>query len=93
MAIKKTLNKAIPYSQGGKVTRWELGMKYEQGTEGEADYYTSNTNVVIESSMETPAGTVNNFTPKAEKDWTKKELEDLCPTAKWDDIFARSIWL
>ncbi len=88
MAIKKTLIEAIPSSTGGKVVSWRLTMKYEQGTEGKADYYTSNTNVVIESSMETPAGTVNNFTPKAEKDWTKKELEDLCPTAKWDDIFA-----
>ena len=31
--------------------------------------------------------TVNNFTPKAEKSWTRKELEDLCPIAQWDKIF------
>ena len=32
--------------------------------------------------------TITNFTPKAEADWTKKDLEDLCPTAKWDAVFA-----
>lgn len=88
MAIKKTLTVAVPSVLDGKVTRWELGMKYEQGTEGQADYYTTNTNTIIESSMETPAGTVNNFTPKAEADWSKSDLEALCPTAKWDEIFA-----
>ena len=41
MAIKKTLIEAIPASEGGKVVRWSLTMKYEQGTEGEADYYTN----------------------------------------------------
>ena len=40
MAVKKTLTSAKPCSEGGKVTRWSLTMKYEQGTEGEADYYT-----------------------------------------------------
>ena len=92
MAIKKTLNRAIPYSEGGKVTRWELGMKYEQGTEGNADYYQSEKHTTVEASetRRTPDGdeTINNFTAKAEKDWTKKELEDLCPIARWDDIFA-----
>ena len=29
-----------------------------------------------------------DFTAKAEGDWTKSELEALCPTARWDDIFA-----
>ena len=92
MAIKKTLTSAVPYSEDGKVTRWELEMQYEQGTEGKADYYTNIKRAVIQASevKNLPNGdeTINNFTPKAEKDWTKKELEDLCPTAKWDDIFA-----
>ena len=34
MAIKKTLTQAVPYSTDGKVTRWSLTMRYEQGTEG-----------------------------------------------------------
>jgi len=88
MAVKKTLIAAVPASEGGKVTRWDLTMKYEQGTEGKDDYY-SNDKMASVLAVETGAEkTTTNFTPKAEKDWTKKELEDLCPTAKWDEIFA-----
>ena len=89
MAVKKTLTEAIPSSTGGKVVSWELTMKYEQGTEGEADYYTSDKHAIINATDTNPDGsTTTNFTAKAEGDWTKKELEDLCPTAQWDDIFA-----
>jgi len=89
MAVKKTLIKAIPSSEGGKVTHWHLEMKYEQGTEGQADYYTSSKTVDINAVDKDADGKdINNFTAKAEGDWTKKELEDLCPTAKWDQIFA-----
>jgi len=90
MAVKKTLTSAKPFSEGGKVTRWSFTMKYEQGTEGEADYYTSDRNITIQATETGPGGeTKNNFTAKAECDWTKKELEDLCPTAQWDEIFAQ----
>ena len=89
MAIKKSLIEAIPASEGGKVVRWILTMKYEQGTEGEADYYTSDKRETIEASeVNSDGSTTTNFTAKAEGDWTKKELEDLCPTAKWDAVFA-----
>ena len=88
MAVKKTLVNAVPSSLDGKVTRWELTMKYEQGTEGKDDYYTNEKRITVEAAETSPSGTINNFTPKAEGEWTKKELEDLCPTAKWDDIFA-----
>ena len=50
MAIKKTLIEAIPASEGGKVVRWSLTMKYEQGTEGEADYYTNEKRETIDAS-------------------------------------------
>ena len=89
MAVKKTLMEAVPASEGGKVTQWTLTMKYEEGTEGQADYYTNNKTVTIQATETEPGGeTKNNFTAKAEGDWTKKELEDLCPTASWDAIFA-----
>ena len=94
MAVKKTLIKAIPYIDDGKVVRWYVEMQYEQGTEGKADYYTNDKRIILETTQPGPsdakgvATTITNFTPKAEGDWTKKELEDLCPTAKWDEIFA-----
>ena len=89
MAIKKTLTEAIPSILDGKVVFWSLSMKYEQGTEGKDDYYTNNKTVNIDATETAPDGsTTTNFTAKAEGDWTKKELEDLCPTAKWDGIFA-----
>ena len=77
MAIKKTLIQAVPYSEDGKVTRWHLGMKYEQGTEGQADYYTNEKSVIIDATITSGDQTKTNFTPKAEGDWTKKDLEDL----------------
>ena len=89
MAIKKTLIEAIPASESGKVVRWSLTMKYEQGTEGEADYYTNEKRETIDASETNLDGsTTTNFTAKAEGDWTKKELEDLCPTTRWDAVFA-----
>ena len=88
MAIKKTLIKAVPFSEGGKVVRWNLTMQYEQGTEGKDDYYTSDKNESVDATVTNPDGsTTTNFTAKAEGEWTKKELEDLCPTAKWDEVF------
>ena len=92
MSVTKTLNVAVPYIEDGKVVRWQLGMKYEQGTEGEADYYTSNKSVTLNASETRPSpdGDIitNNFTPKAEADWTKSDLEGLCPTTQWDEVFA-----
>jgi len=93
MAIKKTLTVARPYVEDNKVVRWDLEMLYEQGTEGKADYYKNTKRTTIDAVDKSvgPDGdevVVNNFTAKAEGGWTKKELEDLCPTAKWDEIFA-----
>ena len=56
------------------------------------DYYKSQKNVTVYATETRPGPdgdeTINNFTAKAEGEWTKKELEDLCPPAKWDAIFA-----
>jgi hypothetical protein len=88
MAVKKTLIEALPSVLDSKVVRWNLTMKYEQGTEGEADYYANDKRVTMEASETVGDKTTTNFTPKAEADWSKSELEALCPTAKWDEIFA-----
>ena len=81
MAITRTLVKAVPYNLNNKVEKWDLTMKYEEGTEGEADYYTNEKSVTLVAAD-------GDFTAKAEGDWTKSELEALCPTARWDEIFA-----
>tara|TARA_R100000664_G_C2749880_1_gene137203 strand:+ start:1622 stop:1963 length:342 start_codon:yes stop_codon:yes gene_type:complete len=89
MAIKKTLIGAVPSVLDDKVVVWNLTMKYEEGTEGQADYYTNDKPVTVYATEKNPDGsTTTNFTPKAEADWTKSELEALCPTAKWDEVFA-----
>ena len=89
MAVTKTLNQAVPYIEDGKVVKWDLGMKYEQGTEGKDDYYTSTQRTTINATEVGPDdSSTTHFTAKAEGDWTKKDIEDLCPTAKWDGIFA-----
>ena len=81
MAITRTLEKAVPYNLNNKVEKWDLTMKYEEGTEGEADYYTNEKSATLVAAD-------GDFTAKAESDWTKSELEALCPTARWDEIFA-----
>ena len=93
MAIKKTLTGAIPSVLDGKVVIWNLTMKYEEGTEGQADYYTNTKRATINAvdKSEGPDGkevVVNNFTAKAEADWSKSDLEALCPTTQWDEVFA-----
>jgi len=93
MAVKKTLTSATPFVEDGKVVRWSLTMMYEQGTEGKADYYKSDKQETIDASVSKPGPdgkdiTTTNFTPKAEADWSKSDLEALCPTTQWDAIFA-----
>ena len=88
MAVTKTLTGAVPSVLDGKVVIWNLTMKYEQGTEGQADYYTSDKSVNLNATETLGDITVNNFTPKAEADWSKSDLEALCPTTQWDAIFA-----
>ena len=85
MAVTKTLTTAIPYNLNSKVQKWDLGMTYDEGTEGESDYYESNFNVIVPATD--TQGNVN-FTPKAEGSWTLAQLTALCPVSTWDTIFA-----
>ena len=85
MAVTKNLTTAIPYNKSSKVQKWDLGMTYDEGTEGESDYYESNFNIVVPA---TDAQGNVNFTPKAEASWTLAQLTALCPVSQWDDVFA-----
>ena len=84
MAVTKTLTKAVPSEKNSKVEEWDLEMTYENDSEGDATYYTSafNTRAVAGDS---------DFTAKAKADWTKSQLEALCPTSHWDTVFASQV--
>ena len=84
MAVTKTLTGAVPYNKSSKVQQWDFTMQYEEGAD--ATYYTSSFNTTIPATD--PDTGVVNFTPKAEASWTLAQLTALCPTAKWDNIFA-----
>jgi len=86
MAVTKTLTTAVPYNKSSKVQQWDLGMTYNQGTEGESDYYESSFITSIPATD--PVTGTTNFTPKAEGSWTLAELTALCPVSHWDTVFA-----
>ena len=88
MAVTKTLTKAVPGEKNSKVEEWQLEMTYENDSEGDATYYTSIFNTHLKAT-ETD-GTVN-FTAKAKADWTNSQIEALCPTSQWDNIFASQV--
>ena len=84
MAVTKTLTEAIPYNKSSKVQQWDFTMQYEDGAD--ATYYTSSFRTSIPATD--PVTGEVYFTPKAEASWTLAQLIALCPTAKWDNVFA-----
>ena len=84
MAVTKTLTKAIPFEKNGKVEKWDLSMTYENDSEGDATYYTSNFTTILVAAK-------GDFTAKAKADWTKSQLEALCPISEWDGVFASQV--
>ena len=88
MAVTKTLVKAVPYEKSSKVEVWDLEMKYENDSEGDATYYTFTFSLNVEATDD--EGVVN-FAKKAKGSWSKSELEGLCPTSQWDNVFASQV--
>ena len=88
MAVTKALTKAVPYVKSSKVERWDLEMKYENDSEGDATYYTTTFNLNVDS-VDDAGATV--FAKKAKGSWSKSELEALCPTSHWDTVFASQV--
>jgi len=84
MAVTKTLTKAIPFEKNSKVEEWDLQMTYENDSEGDATYYTSTFSAHVVAAN-------SDFTAKAKADWTKSQLEALCPTSHWDNVFASQV--
>ena len=88
MAVTKTLTKAIPHEKNSKVEEWNLEYTYENDSEGDATYYT---NTFSKHIVPTESNGTVNFTAKAKADWTKSQIEALCPTSQWDDVFASQV--
>ena len=84
MAVTNTLTKAVPYEKNSKVEEWDLECKYENDSEGDATYYTSTFNIRLIADQ-------GDFTAKAKADWTKSQIEALCPSSRWADVFASQV--
>ena len=92
MAVTKTLTKAIPHEKNSKVEEWNLEYTYENDSEGDATYYTSTfSTYVVATETDSEGNETSNFTPKAKADWTKSQIEALCPVSQWDTVFAKQV--
>ena len=98
MAVTKAIIKAVPYvNSNNKVDKWDLQMKYENNSEGDATYYTHTFGKTINQQDITYDGdgnvveTITNFTLKAKGSWTKDNLEALLPISTWDSVFASQV--
>jgi len=85
MAVTKAITKCTPYvNSSSKVDKWVIEMKYENGSEGDATYYTSTFSTTVEQS-------VNGFTLKAKSSWSNADLVAICPVSHWDTVFASQV--
>ena len=85
MAVTKAITKCTPYvNSSSKVDKWAIEMKYENGSEGDATYYTSTFSTTVEQS-------VNGFTLKAKSSWSNADLVAICPVSHWDTVFASQV--
>jgi hypothetical protein len=98
MAVTKTLIVARPYeNSSNEVERWELEMKYSQGTEGQANYFEAKYSTTVhatepkiatfENGATDTYTTTTNFTELDKTAWSLAELTALCPTTQWDTLF------
>ena len=56
MAVTKTLTKAVPHVKSSKVEKWDLEMKYENDSKGDATYYTSTFSTGVNNENVDPEG-------------------------------------
>jgi hypothetical protein len=93
MAVTKAITSFTPYvNSNSKVDRWDIEMKYENGSEGDATYYTSTFSTTVNQTDTNPDGsTTTNFTLKAKGSWSNADLVALCPVSQWDTVFASQV--
>ena len=93
MAVTKAITKCTPYENASsKVDKWEIEMKYENGSEGDSTYYTSTFSTTVEQSVtDLDGNTTTNFTLKAKGSWSNANLVAICPVSQWDAVFASQV--
>ena len=90
MAVTKTITKCTPYiNSSNKVDKWDIHMKYENGSEGDSTYYTSTFSTIVEQVD--PMTSATNFTLKAKGSWSNSDLVAICPISHWDTVFASQV--
>ena len=84
MAVTKTMTKAIPSEKSSKAQEWNLEMKYENDSEGDATYYTT-------TFSHTAKAADGDFTAAAKGSFNLAALTALCPVSRWDAVFASQV--
>ena len=84
MAVTKAMTKAIPSEKSSKAQEWNLEMKYENDSEGDATYYTS-------TFSHTARAADGDFTAAAKGTFNLAALTALCPVSSWDAVFASQV--
>ncbi len=89
MAVTKAITSCTPYvNSSSKVDKWDITMKYENGSEGDSTYYTSEFKATVEQ-LDRDGNA--NFTLKAKSSWTNANLVAICPVSEWDVVFASQV--
>ena len=84
MAVTKAMTKAIPSEKSSKAQEWNMEMKYENDSEGDATYYTS-------TFSHTAIAADGDFTAAAKGTFNLAALTALCPVSHWDVVFASQV--
>ena len=84
MAVTKAMTKAIPSEKSSKTQEWDMEMKYENDSEGDATYYTS-------TFSHTAIAADGDFTAAAKGTFNLAALTALCPVSSWDAVFASQV--
>jgi len=84
MAVTKAMTKAIPSEKSSKAQEWNMEMKYENDSEGDATYYTS-------TFSHTAIAADGDFTAAAKGSFNLAALTALCPVSQWDLVFASQV--
>ena len=84
MAVTKAMTKAIPSEKSSKAQEWNIEMKYENDSDGDATYYTT-------TFSHTAVAADGDFTAAAKGSFNLAALTALCPVSQWDAVFASQV--